>query len=241
MKVTLKNRSFDEIPIYKPEGPIFELLDKTIPKFPNEAITIYSLTEKKIIYAHGWKEVLGYEDWEMTLSYCISLTDPSQATHNLNFLEKCLQFLLQPKDRLAEYSISMEIAKIHKNGHKVPLTHSLGIYKAEENKVTEVVLRSQINYSIKFGQVIRYTVSGPNIDQFNDLIEDELADTPTLSEKEKQVLQLVANGLTYKEIAAELGVSISAIEKRILPLFKKFKVKSISHLIHFAHINYLID
>lgn len=239
-KVELLER-LENIPIYQTKGPVFELLDEVIPKFPNEAIYIYSIREKKIVYSHGWKDVLGYEDWEMTPKFCLSLIDPQFTTCYYDFVEKSILFLTSPKEHITEYGFTFEIRKIHKNGSIIPLIHSVGVYKTENNEVTEIVIRSQINYSIKFGKVMRYTINGPEKDKFMAIIENAFIDAPALSEKEKQVLQLVANGLTYKEIAAELGVSISAIEKRILPLFKKFNVKSITHLVHFAHENYLID
>lgn len=61
-----------------------------------------------------------------------------------------------------------------------------------------------------------------------------------LSGKEKQALDLVAVGFSFKEIASEFQVSQSAIEKRIIPLYKRFDVKSLTHLVSFAYDNHIL-
>ncbi|HEX8608077.1 MAG TPA: helix-turn-helix transcriptional regulator, partial [Pedobacter sp.] len=61
-----------------------------------------------------------------------------------------------------------------------------------------------------------------------------------ISNKEKEALSLVAKGYSFKEIAHELKVSHSAIEKRIIPLYKRFGVKSLTHLVSFAYDNFIL-
>lgn len=52
-----------------------------------------------------------------------------------------------------------------------------------------------------------------------------------LSNREKEVLGLIGEELTSKEIAFKLGVSISTIESHRRNLFKKLKTKSVVGLI----------
>ena len=52
---------------------------------------------------------------------------------------------------------------------------------------------------------------------------------------------MVAKGFSFKEIAGLLNVTQSAIEKRILPLYKRFNVKSLTHLISFAYDNHILS
>ncbi|MCD8411645.1 response regulator transcription factor [Tenacibaculum finnmarkense] len=61
-----------------------------------------------------------------------------------------------------------------------------------------------------------------------------------ISKKEKEALYMAAKGMTFKEIAAQLNVSQSAVEKRLIPLYKRFNVKSLPHLISFAHTNHIL-
>jgi len=51
---------------------------------------------------------------------------------------------------------------------------------------------------------------------------------------------MVAKGFSFKEIAQTFNVSQSAIEKRILPLYKRFEVKSLTHLVSFAYDNHIL-
>ena len=45
-------------------------------RFPNEAIYIYSIEKQTMVYLSGWKELLGYDNDEITLSLLVSLTIP---------------------------------------------------------------------------------------------------------------------------------------------------------------------
>ena len=61
-----------------------------------------------------------------------------------------------------------------------------------------------------------------------------------ISSKELEVLYLISQGFAYKEMAKKLDVSLSAIEKRIAPLFLRFEVNNNAHLVAFAYENNLL-
>ena len=56
-----------------------------------------------------------------------------------------------------------------------------------------------------------------------------------LTEREKEVLQLLATGLTYGKIARELGVSPETIKMHLKKVYRKLnasnKVEAINHLL----------
>jgi two-component system response regulator NreC len=62
-----------------------------------------------------------------------------------------------------------------------------------------------------------------------------------LSERERQVLRLVALGRTTKEIAADLYISPRTVEKHRAHLMQKLKLKSIAAVLAFAMENGLLD
>ena len=62
----------------------------------------------------------------------------------------------------------------------------------------------------------------------------------SLSNKEKEALAMAAKGFAFKQIADELNLSVSAIEKRINPLYKRFNVNSLQHLVAFAYENNIL-
>ena len=212
----------------------------TIPLFPEEAVYIYSFKLGKMIYASNWEELLGYRDDEINMLTITNITTPKYAAFSNELNDKALLFIQSKTEDLEKYSFTIELKKMHKNGTKVPLISRVGVLKAENGKVTEIIGRSQINRSIKFGKVMRYAAYGPDKSKFEEELNKVLFEYCAISIKEKEALELVSKGYSYKEIADQFKVTQSAIEKRILPLYKRFEVKSLAQLISFAYDNHIL-
>jgi DNA-binding CsgD family transcriptional regulator len=212
----------------------------SIPRFPEEAIYIYSFQQNRMIYANGWEELLGYRDDEITMLTIVSITSPEYAAFSNELNDKALKFIQSKTMELEKYSFTIELKKIHKNGTHVPLISKVGVYRSENGQVAEIIGRSQINRTIYFGKVMRYEAFGPEKSKFEEELSKALFSHVAISRKEREALDLVSKGLSFKEIAAFFDVSHSAIEKRILPLYKRFNVKSLSHLITFAFENHIL-
>jgi DNA-binding CsgD family transcriptional regulator len=213
---------------------------RSIQRFPEEAIYVYSFKEDKMVFAAGWEEVLGYKDDEINMMEIVNITTPEYApfSHELN--DKALLFILNKTEHLEMYSFTIEVKKIHKNGSHVPLIVRVGVYSSENGRVTEIIGRNQINHSIALGKVMRYAAFGPEKEEFEENLSKELFEHFAISLKEKEALSFVAKGYSFKEIAYHFKVSQSAIEKRILPLYKRFNVNSLTHLITFAYENHML-
>ena len=214
---------------------------KTIPRFPEEAIYIYSSKENRMIYADGWEEILGYKDDEITLLKIVSITTPEYALFSNELNNKAVKFILGKMEKLEKYSFNIELKKFHKKGSEVPLLSKVGVFTVEDGKVTAIICRSQINRSINLGKVMRYAAYGPEKSEFEEELNKQLFRHLAISAKEKEALKMVAEGYSLKEIAGHFGVSQSAIEKRLIPMYKRFKVKSLTHLISFAYVNHILD
>lgn len=214
--------------------------DKTIPKFPEEAIYIYSFKENRMIYASGWEEVVGYKDDEINMLAIVNMSAPGFApfSHDLN--DKALQFIHNKSKNLEAYSFTIELKKIHKNGTEVPIVARVGVLSSENGKISSIIGRFQINRNLIFGKVMRYAAYGPEKEKFEEELNKILFYHLAISNKEKEALSLVAKGYSFKEIAHDLNVSHSAIEKRIIPLYKRFDVKSLTHLVSFAYDNNIL-
>jgi len=144
-----------------------------------------------------------------------------------------------PED-LEQYSFVIELKKIRKDGSIVPLICRVGVLKAEHGKTSLLIGRFQINKNIRLGKIMYYAAYGPQKYQFEEYLNKKLFNYFAITYKEKEALEMVTQGLSFKEIAHQLNVSQSAIEKRILPLYKKFNVKSLPHLISFAYENLIL-
>jgi DNA-binding NarL/FixJ family response regulator len=64
-------------------------------------------------------------------------------------------------------------------------------------------------------------------------------DPEKLSSREKEIVQLIIEGLSSKEISEKLFLSIKTIESHRGNIYKKLKVKNIAELIHFVNDNFL--
>ena len=213
---------------------------KTIQRFPDEAIYVYSFKYNRMLYTAGWEEILGYKDDEISMVKIIDITSPEYAPFSYELNDKAVKFILNKSENLEEYSFTIEIKKVHKNGNHIPLIVKVGVYGSENGKVTEVIGRSQINHSINLGNVMRYAAYGPEKSEFEEELNKELFRHYAISRKEKEALALVAKGYAFKEIAHHFSISQSAVEKRILPMYKRFDVKSLTHLITFAFENHIL-
>jgi DNA-binding CsgD family transcriptional regulator len=213
---------------------------KSIQRFPEEALYVYSFKENKMVFASGWEEVLGYKDHEINMEQIVNITTPEYAPFSDELNDKALHFILNKTENLEMYSFTIELKKIHKNGSHVPLIVRVGVFSLENGEVAEIIGRSQINHSIALGKVMRYAAFGPEKEEFEETLNKELFQYFAISPKEKEALSFAAKGYSFKQIAHHFKVSQSAIEKRILPLYKRFQVNSLTHLISFAYENYIL-
>jgi DNA-binding CsgD family transcriptional regulator len=108
--------------------------------------------------------------------------------------------------------------------------------------VVSIIGRLLVNRSITFGKVMRYAAYGPEKYEFEENLNKKLFNYnhQAMSDKEKEALGLAADGYTFKEIADRLKISVSAVEKRIIPMYKRFEVKSLPHLVSFAKDNHIL-
>ena len=213
---------------------------KAIQRFPEEAIYIYSFKENRMIYADGWEDILGYRDDEINMLTIVSITSPEYAPFSYELNDKALQFILNKTEELEKYSFTIELKKIHKNGTPVPLIVRVGVFRSEQGRVTEIIGRNQVSRSINLGNIMRYAAYGPDKSEFEEELNKQLFRHYAISDKEKEALAMAAKGFALKEIAHHFRVSQSAIEKRIIPMYTRFNVKSLSHLISFAHKNHIL-
>lgn len=211
-----------------------------IQRFPDEAIYVYSFEQNRMLYAEGWETVLGYRDDEISMLDIVNSTSPAYAPFSYELNDKALKFILSKTEQLEAYSFTIELKKIHKNGTHLPIIARVGVFKSKNGRVTEIIGRNQINHSLNLGRVMRYATYGPDQSAFDAELNRELFRHYAISTKEKDALALVAQGYAFKEIASHYNVSQSAIEKRILPLYKRFDVKSLTHLVTFAFQNHIL-
>ncbi|BCU79706.1 response regulator transcription factor [Luteolibacter sp. LG18] len=68
------------------------------------------------------------------------------------------------------------------------------------------------------------------VQSFNK-VRPKTAETEALSPREIQVLELLVKGFAYKEVAAELGISYSTVQRHIESIYRKLHVHSRTHAV----------
>ena len=218
----------------------YEAFKKAIKTYENQAVYIYSFKEDKMLYASGYYDLLGYKDEDMNMLLLINLTSNkySESSNELN--DKALLFLSKTTDDLEKYSFTMEFEKIHKNGSHIPIFTRVSVFKSNNDVVEQIIGVSETIDSLRLGNVMQYAAYGPDIANFEAELNKYLFNHFAISRKEKEALELVSEGFCFKEIAHKLNVSNSAIEKRIIPMYKRFNVNSLTHLVGFAYRNNIL-
>jgi two-component system, NarL family, response regulator NreC len=92
----------------------------------------------------------------------------------------------------------------------------------------QTVLRNQTYLSPKISDIVRK--------EFIKLMdhEEEAAPGELLSEKEREVLQLIAEGRRTKEIAEQLHISIKTVEARRSKIMDKLNINTVAGLTKYA-------
>jgi DNA-binding NarL/FixJ family response regulator len=62
-----------------------------------------------------------------------------------------------------------------------------------------------------------------------------------LSEREKEILQLLSQGLEYKEIGNKICISPNTVKKHCISIYQKLHVNSRSQALRIAYTKGLID
>ena len=145
---------------------------------------------------------------------------------NLSGLEAAKEI----KDKYSQVKIL--ILTMHKSlGHiRGALDAGVDGYLLKENAYGDLLTAIQV---VKQGGVyISPLIHG----QLRDFLREEkqLDQPKPLSQRELEVLSLVANGMSYKEISQRLDISLSTIRGHIYNIKQKLKVKRTAQLIRYA-------
>lgn len=107
---------------------------------------------------------------------------------------------------------------------------------AKINSILKNRMRQKGEYSEKLkkhiGEVLDNYANESNLDNkvnsdvFITKNIEKIFDKNNISDREKEVIELLMNGLYHKEIASKLGISIKTIEKHISSIYKKFNIQN---------------
>lgn len=187
---------------------------------------------RRILEAHDDLSVVGEAD------------DGQQALDRAMLLEPDVAIL---ETTLARLSGIEAIRRIRQTS---PRTRCLVLSQSEGHaQVTQALRAGAVGYVVKTASgselvdAVRATVLGhsylsPSIAHFavDAIAQPGSADSPValLTSREREVLQLIAEGLSSKEIASLLGVSLKTVDTHRCNLMGKLKIRKASKLVRVA-------
>jgi DNA-binding NarL/FixJ family response regulator len=122
----------------------------------------------------------------------------------------------------------------------------IGVIRAgARGYVTKTISSDELNDAIARvsdgDAVFSPRLAGFVLDAFRDgaRVGDD-AELETLTSREREVLQLIARGYKYKEIAARLHLSVKTIEAHVSSVLRKLQLSSRAELTRWAHERRLI-
>ena len=90
-------------------------------------------------------------------------------------------------------------------------------------------------FSSQVSEVIFDSVRNPSLPHVPAKDEDK----PTA--RERETIQLLAEGLSNKEVAAKLGISVKTVETHRAAIMRKLGLHSIGELVRYAIRNHIIE
>ena len=225
---------------FQPKPTVQNLRYANISNFSDEATYVYSLKTKKILFARGWMELLGYENEEISMHLLVEITTPDHKEFIQEMNNQALAFILSKSANLYEYSCTTECKKFSKQGEEVALIESVKVHKTLKGKVVEVIGTYKRNPRMPHLGNKYFQASGPGIESLVEKMRLVAAREASINGRERLILKMLAQGKSMKEVAEVLFVSKSAIEKTVMPLYRKYDVRNLVELIAYAHKNGLI-
>ena len=135
--------------------------------------------------------------------------------------------------------------KAHKNSHKA-ICDSHGYFHQVQTSFIDLLERYYFNKSESKNNLLKlpftldvskqaYEVNGLQVElkAFNDLVIVEIwpqGPLDSLSMREREIVQTLANGLTFKEAARELELSPSTVSNHLYRIYQKLNIGSKSEL-----------
>jgi DNA-binding NarL/FixJ family response regulator len=105
-------------------------------------------------------------------------------------------------------------------------------YLLKDSPFTELV--EAVRTVVKGGTYISPSIGGTIIQDFVAKTDPEKTSFSVLSQREREVLQLLAEGKTTKQIGQNLGISPKTVEVHRLHIMEKLKIDNIAQLTKYA-------
>lgn len=203
-------------------------------KILRESLKLYLSQEPEIEVVGEAADGLEAYDAIMALNPDIAILDISMS--KLNGLDLCLKL----KHELP--AIKIIILSMHKTESYIHKALNIGVngYVLKDNALEDLMnaIRAVWNGKMFISQdLIEMVVSG----YVHEGMKKAGFETEVLSIREREILQMLAEGRSNKEVADGLHISIKTVETHRANIMKKLGLKNIADMVLYAVRNQLID
>ena len=198
---------------------IFKILD-ACERSQNLMIGIFLLEKDYFLYTNRrLKKLAGANGIRLLMegwSFWFSIIDPKEV---LTVKDKVTNFFINPN---TQESLTLSYHILNSESKRISLKHEVVLHKMNSETLA-------INYlsDVSDKERIEHCFDDTNVQFLNKR-------TLNISPREKEILQLIANGFSSKEIADRLYISNHTAISHRKNLIEKFQAKNTAHLINRA-------
>lgn len=150
-----------------------------------------------------------------------------------------LDLAMRLKNELPE--VRTVILTMHKTGEYVTRALCSGVrgYALKDNALEELIECIETVYSGKM--FLSQDVTGYVVEGFVNSFRDAGPQLDAVSPREREVLQLLAEGKSNKQISSELNLSVKTVETHRANIMRKLGLRNLADLVLYAVRNHIIE
>jgi DNA-binding NarL/FixJ family response regulator len=143
--------------------------------------------------------------------------------------------------RSAHPNVKVILLSMHGDPQFIRSAVALGVdgYVLKDGRTTEVV--AAVRAVMKGGSYFSPPVAREIVEQARSPKRGDSEPFTTLSTREREVLNLIAEGLSAKEIATQLGISTKTVEAHRTSLMRKLGARKATELVRYALRHGLVE
>ncbi|HEU4717634.1 MAG TPA: LuxR C-terminal-related transcriptional regulator, partial [Bacteroidia bacterium] len=210
--------------------------------FPNQFAYIIDISNGTIPTHKGFDTFLGYADEKIDLEFLFGLFHPEDVEDLMNLITQAYDYgfsLEQPSPFCVQFMVTYRIRKADGSYIKVMRQSTLFQVDREHGMISTVSMCSDITH-IDGDKRIKFSMHGEEGKPFE---VSDLRSKKTLQKftrREAQLVSLISNGYSTKQIAAELGTSVQTVETQRKNMLRKYNLANTFQLVFWAKENNLI-
>ena len=218
---TAPSRS-DELSQYKEVASCYARMENAI------AVLSDMRANVSYIYYGGFAQSLGlntsgsssrvHSIWEEDI---LRLIHPEDLRHKYLWELRFFHFTQQqPKNKRRDYYLMHKLRMRDNTGNYRPVAHRLFYIPVSNSLWLALCLYNPLPFDIPGKAIVIHSTTGQTWEL------DDRDDAHILSEREKQVLRLINNGMMSKHIAAALSISINTVSRHRQEILRKLQVRN---------------